>query len=162
MGRRRSSSRTVAGAVEPIVGPDLPIAVETYDGGRIGPADAPATLVVRSADAIRRILTAPGEVGLGRAYVAGDLDVEGDIYAALASLRERLPQVGGPRCTRSSRSVRTRAEAACPSVRRSEGGGRVLCRSVYSLVAVRRGEGAHDRSQQSPATTCDLTGSRSP
>jgi cyclopropane-fatty-acyl-phospholipid synthase len=87
--RRRGSRKTVAEAVERIVGPDLPIAVETYDGGRIGRADAPATLVVRSPDALRRILTAPGELGLGRAYVAGDLDVEGDIYAALASLRER-------------------------------------------------------------------------
>jgi cyclopropane-fatty-acyl-phospholipid synthase len=74
---------TVAEAVERIVGPDLPIAIETYDGGRIGPADAPARLVVRSPDALRRILTAPGELGLGRAYVAGDLDVEGDMYAAL-------------------------------------------------------------------------------
>jgi cyclopropane-fatty-acyl-phospholipid synthase len=87
--RRRGSRKTVAEAVERIVGPDLSIAIETYDGGRIGPSDAPASLVVRSPDALRRILTAPGELGLGRAYVAGDLDVEGDIYAALASLRER-------------------------------------------------------------------------
>jgi cyclopropane-fatty-acyl-phospholipid synthase len=93
MERRTSSSRTVAEAVDRIVGPDLPIAVETYDGGRIGPADAPARLIVRSPDALRRILTAPGELGLGRAYVAGDLDVEGDIYAALSCLRERLPRV---------------------------------------------------------------------
>jgi cyclopropane-fatty-acyl-phospholipid synthase len=79
--------------MERILGPDLPIAVESYDGGRIGPLDAPATLVVRSPDSLRRILTAPGELGLGRAYVAGDLDVEGDIYVALASLRIRLPRV---------------------------------------------------------------------
>jgi cyclopropane-fatty-acyl-phospholipid synthase len=49
--------------------------------------------VVRSPYALRRILTAPGELGLGRAYVAGDLDVQGDIYAALSSLRERLPRI---------------------------------------------------------------------
>jgi len=91
--RRRGSPKTVAEIVERIVGPDLPIAVETHDGGRMGPGDAPATMVVRSPDALRRILTAPGELGLGRAYVAGDLDVEGDIYAALSSLRERLPRV---------------------------------------------------------------------
>jgi cyclopropane-fatty-acyl-phospholipid synthase len=90
---RRGSPKTTAELVARIVGQDLPIAVESYDGGRIGPADAPATLVVRSPDALRRILTAPGELGLGRAYVSGDLDVEGDIYAALASLRERLPRV---------------------------------------------------------------------
>ncbi len=91
--KRPRSPKTVAEAVERIVGPDLPIAVETFDGGRIGPSDAPATVVVRSPDALSRILTAPGELGLGRAFVAGDLDVEGDIYAALGSLRERLPQV---------------------------------------------------------------------
>lgn len=85
-------STTVAAAVERVLGPDLPIAVEAYDGSRLGPAEAPATLVLRSPDAIRRIALRPGELGLGRAYVAGDLDVEGDIYAALAALRERLPR----------------------------------------------------------------------
>src|SRR4029453_6477928 len=60
---RPRSPKTVAEAIESIVGPDLPIAIETYDGGRIGPADAPATLVVRTPDALRRILTAPGERG---------------------------------------------------------------------------------------------------
>jgi cyclopropane-fatty-acyl-phospholipid synthase len=89
----RGSSRTVARAVERVVGTDLPIAVRTYDGSRIGPADAPATLVLRSPDALRRILTAPGELGVGRAYVAGDLDVEGDVYLALSALRDRLPGV---------------------------------------------------------------------
>jgi len=41
----------------------------------------------------RRLLTAPGELGLGRAYVAGELDVEGDLYAALAALRDRIPDL---------------------------------------------------------------------
>ncbi len=62
-----------------------------FDGSRIGPEDPPATLVIRSPDAIRRIVTAPGELGLGRAYVAGDLDVEGDVYAALEALQSRVP-----------------------------------------------------------------------
>ena len=44
--------------------------------------------MIRSPDALRRIF-APGELGFARAYVAGDLDIEGDIYAALA-LRERI------------------------------------------------------------------------
>jgi cyclopropane-fatty-acyl-phospholipid synthase len=91
--KRRRSKKTVAEAVGWILGPDLPIAVESYDDGRVGPDEAPATLVIHSPDALRRILTAPGELGLGRAYVAGDLDVEGDIYVALASLRARLPRV---------------------------------------------------------------------
>jgi cyclopropane-fatty-acyl-phospholipid synthase len=78
--------------VEEVLGADLPVAFEAYDGTRCGPVDAPATMVLRSPTALQRILTAPGELGLGRAYVAGDLDLEGDIWAAL-SLRDRMPSV---------------------------------------------------------------------
>ena len=39
----------------------------------------------------RRLLAAPGELGLGRAYVSGELEVEGDLYAALSALRDRVP-----------------------------------------------------------------------
>ena len=72
-----------------VLGGELPIEVRAYDGSRAGPADAPAALVLRSPDALRRMVTAPGELGLGRAYVAGDLDVEGDLFAVL-SLHKRL------------------------------------------------------------------------
>jgi cyclopropane-fatty-acyl-phospholipid synthase len=85
------SPGSVAEALERVLGPHPPIAFEAYDGSRLGPTDAPATLVLRSRDAIRRIATAPGELGLGRAYVAGDLDVEGDIFAALGALSARVP-----------------------------------------------------------------------
>jgi len=88
----------LAPLLERILGPDLPVGIRAYDGSRLGPADAPATLVVRSQRALRRLLTAPGELGLGRAYVAGELDVEGDTYAALSALRDRLPGARlGPR-----------------------------------------------------------------
>ncbi len=85
-----SSTQEVLGR---IVGDDPRIAIETYDGGRVGPSDAPASLVVRSRDALRRIVTAPGELGVGRAYVSGELDLEGDIYVALTALRDRLSTV---------------------------------------------------------------------
>jgi cyclopropane-fatty-acyl-phospholipid synthase len=90
---------TVARALEAVLGPDLPIAVRAYDGSRLGPADAPATLLVRSPAVFRRLITAPGELGMGRAYVAGELDVEGDLYSALAALADRMPDVRafGPR-----------------------------------------------------------------
>jgi cyclopropane-fatty-acyl-phospholipid synthase len=83
---------TLANILETVLGPDLPVAIEAYDGTRLGPEDAPATIVVRSPDALRRIVTSPGELGFARAYVTGDLDVEGDIFAALR-LRDRLPDV---------------------------------------------------------------------
>ena len=83
---------TLAALVEEVLGTDLPIGVRAYDGSTAGPPDPPATLVFRSPDALRRILSSPGELGLGRAYVMGDLDVEGDIFAAIG-LRERLPNL---------------------------------------------------------------------
>ncbi len=64
-------------------GDELPIEVKAWDGSTLGPKQGDARLVIRSPEALRRLLTAPGEVGLGRAYVAGELDIEGDIYAAL-------------------------------------------------------------------------------
>jgi len=39
--------------------------------------------VLRSPDALRRILWRPGELGLARAYISGDLDVEGDLTDGL-------------------------------------------------------------------------------
>jgi cyclopropane-fatty-acyl-phospholipid synthase len=82
----------LAALVDEVLGGDLPLAVEAYDGSRAGPADAAATLVIRSPDALRRVVTAPGELGMARAYVAGDLDLEGPIWALLA-LRDRVPSV---------------------------------------------------------------------
>jgi cyclopropane-fatty-acyl-phospholipid synthase len=84
---------TVARALEAVLGRDLPIAVRAYDGSRLGPDASPATLVIRSPAVFRRMLTAPGELGLGRAYVSGELDVEGDLYEALVALRDRVPDV---------------------------------------------------------------------
>src|SRR6266540_523778 len=85
-------TQQLAPLLEQLLGPDLPIAIEAYDGSRLVPPDAPATLLIRSPTALRRIVQAPGELGFGRAYVAGDLDLEGDIFAAL-ELRDLLPDV---------------------------------------------------------------------
>jgi len=82
----------LASIIESVLGSDLPVAVRAYDGSAVGPAYAPGTLYLRTPDALRRIITAPGELGFARAYVAGDLDFDGDIFAGL-SLRERLPDV---------------------------------------------------------------------
>jgi cyclopropane-fatty-acyl-phospholipid synthase len=80
---------TIADLVTGVLGPDLPIGLRAYDGSSAGPVDPPATIVVKSPDAVRRLVTAPGDLGFGRAYVAGDLDIEGDLFAAL-ELRRRF------------------------------------------------------------------------
>jgi cyclopropane-fatty-acyl-phospholipid synthase len=87
----RGVSARLATLVDSAVGGDLPVAIELGDGTTVGPAQARARIVVRSRDALRRVLWAPGELGLARAYVAGEIDVEGDIFAALA-LHQRLSQ----------------------------------------------------------------------
>ncbi|WP_248294797.1 cyclopropane-fatty-acyl-phospholipid synthase family protein [Actinoplanes sp. TBRC 11911] len=53
-------------------------------------------LVIRNKRALRRIMWQPNELGLARAYVSGDLDLEGDLYDALtrlASLIWRSPDI---------------------------------------------------------------------
>jgi cyclopropane-fatty-acyl-phospholipid synthase len=75
---------TVADVLMQILGDELPVGFVAYDGSRFGPADASTTIVFRSPDALRRIVTAPNELGFGRAYVAGDIEVEGDIFDVIA------------------------------------------------------------------------------
>ncbi|MFV0135589.1 class I SAM-dependent methyltransferase [Streptomyces sp. HMX87] len=70
------------GLVEQMLGAPLPVRVRAWDGSQAGPPGAPV-LVVRSRRALRRLLFKPGELGLARGWVAGDLDVDGDLYAAL-------------------------------------------------------------------------------
>jgi cyclopropane-fatty-acyl-phospholipid synthase len=72
-----------------LLGSPLPLSVRCWDGSQTLVEDAP-TLVVHHRRALRRLVYAPGELGLARAYVSGDLSVEGDLYQAL-SLPEQLP-----------------------------------------------------------------------
>ncbi|MBC2907083.1 SAM-dependent methyltransferase [Streptomyces cupreus] len=68
--------------VEQLLGAPLPMGIRAWDGSQTGPPGAPV-LVVRNRRAVRRLLWRPGELGLARAWVAGDLDIEGDLYTAL-------------------------------------------------------------------------------
>ncbi|NOX21849.1 MAG: methyltransferase domain-containing protein [Actinobacteria bacterium] len=74
------------------VGTDLPVRIKAYDGTDVGPKDAAATITLHSPDALARMVTAPGELGLARAYVAGDIDISGDIYAVLR-VRQLVPEI---------------------------------------------------------------------
>ncbi|MEU6475987.1 cyclopropane-fatty-acyl-phospholipid synthase family protein [Streptomyces sp. NPDC047017] len=71
--------------LEQLLGSPLPVRIRAWDGTEAGPPGAP-TLVVRNRRALRRLLFKPGELGLARAWVAGDLTVEGDLYTALGLL----------------------------------------------------------------------------
>ncbi|MBT3153253.1 class I SAM-dependent methyltransferase [Streptomyces sp. CHD11] len=73
------------GILEQLTGTPLPVRIRAWDGSQAGPPDSP-TLVVRNRRAVRHLLWQPGELGLARAWVAGDLAVEGDLYTALGRL----------------------------------------------------------------------------
>ena len=49
----------VAEVIANILGPEVPIRVVAYDGSAAGPTEPVATLVVRSPDAIARVLARP-------------------------------------------------------------------------------------------------------
>jgi cyclopropane-fatty-acyl-phospholipid synthase len=62
------------------------VAFRVFDGSSAGPPDAPVGIEIRSPRALSYLATAPGNLGLARAYVAGDLEVDGDLYTALRHL----------------------------------------------------------------------------
>ncbi|RLU94741.1 SAM-dependent methyltransferase [Streptomyces griseocarneus] len=87
------AARRLTTLVEDVLGTPLPVRLRAWDGSEYGPPGTP-TLVVRNRRALRRLLWKPGELGLARAWVAGDLDVEGDLYEALDLLAGTLWERG--------------------------------------------------------------------
>ncbi|MDN0200890.1 class I SAM-dependent methyltransferase [Streptomyces sp. S.PNR 29] len=81
------------GLFERLLESPLPVRIRAWDGSQAGPPDAP-TLVVRNRRALRRLLWKPGELGLARAWVAGDLDIDGDLYTTLDLLAGHLWERG--------------------------------------------------------------------
>ena len=57
--------------------PERPFSVDFWDGARLPAKDGTGpTFFVRSPRAAAHLLRAPGQLGLGRAYVSGDIDVD--------------------------------------------------------------------------------------
>jgi cyclopropane-fatty-acyl-phospholipid synthase len=66
--------------------PERPFSVEFWDGARLpSTADGGPTFYVRSPRAAAHVLRAPGQLGLGRAYVSGEIEVD-DIDAVIEVL----------------------------------------------------------------------------
>ena len=98
--RDRTVAGTLARLVGEVFGGDTPVRIRAWDGSEAGPADAPV-VVLRSRTALRRLLWDPSELGLARAYVAGEIDVEGDLAEGLSRvwslIRSRPPVPPGRR-----------------------------------------------------------------
>jgi cyclopropane fatty-acyl-phospholipid synthase-like methyltransferase/DUF1365 family protein len=111
--RRRGAADRLASLVSDVAGVPLPVRIRAWDGSEAGPADGPV-LVIRSRRALRRLLWAPGELGLARAYVTGDIDVDGD----LADGFRRAWELARSRPSTAVRvPVRGRARALAAAVR---------------------------------------------
>ncbi|MBP2403268.1 SAM-dependent methyltransferase [Streptomyces syringium] len=86
---------------EQVLGAPLPVRLRAWDRSESGPPGTPV-LVIRRRRALRRLLWKPGELGLARAWVAGDLDIDGDLYEALDLLSGSLWERGEGSATRTS------------------------------------------------------------
>ncbi|MEU4210289.1 class I SAM-dependent methyltransferase [Streptomyces sp. NPDC026206] len=90
------AARRLTALAQQVLGTPLPVRLRAWDrsesSGPPGTPGSPGTpvLVIRRRRALRRMLWKPGELGLARAWVAGDIDIEGDLYQALDLLAGHL------------------------------------------------------------------------
>ena len=91
---------TVAAILEPLIraalGSQAPVAIQGWDGSRSGPANAQWALKINNRRALRRLLWAPNELGFARAYVSGDIEIQGDLLAGLCGLEQISDPITGP------------------------------------------------------------------
>ena len=85
---------TLAEILEVFTGNELPLKLTAYDGSSAGPDDAELGLELRSPRGTTYLATAPGDLGMARAYVSGDLEMKGvhlgDPYELLTALSKDL------------------------------------------------------------------------
>jgi cyclopropane-fatty-acyl-phospholipid synthase len=77
---------------------EVPLTFRLWDGtaARVGAAgESPFAVVVRSASALRRLLRHPTPLGFGEAFIDGEIDIEGDLFAAMA-VANRIEQLRVP------------------------------------------------------------------
>ena len=61
--------------------------VEAYDGSAAGPSEAEIVVKVQTPQALSHMVSAPGQLGMARAYIAGDLDITApDHYTLLRAM----------------------------------------------------------------------------
>ncbi len=73
--------------------PERPFTIELWDGSRLPSTSSNGggpTFTARSADALAYAVSAPGQLGLGRAYVAGAIEVD-DMDAVIGLLNDWQP-----------------------------------------------------------------------
>src|SRR4029450_12813917 len=85
---------TLAEILEIFAAGELPLKFSAYDGSTAGPDDAALGLDLLTPRGARDLGAAPGDLGLARAYVSGDLEPHGvhpgDPYELLKALAEKI------------------------------------------------------------------------
>ena len=82
--------RTVS-VIDRLFPPPRDFAVRLSDGTELpGPADPTFGLVLKHPGALRRMVTPPIELSMGEAFIYGDFDIEGDIFAAFSLIDASL------------------------------------------------------------------------
>ncbi|WP_028478086.1 class I SAM-dependent methyltransferase [Nocardia sp. CNY236] len=81
---------SIAEIFETLIEGEVPIRLTAYDGSATGPEDSAFGLDIRSPRGINYLVTAPGDLGMARAYISGDLVASGvhsgDPYAILKAM----------------------------------------------------------------------------
>jgi cyclopropane-fatty-acyl-phospholipid synthase len=77
---------SVAQVVGGIIGHPNGVRLRAFDGSSFGPETADVVVDIRTPRALNYLATGAGSLGLARAYVMGDLEVEGDLYTAMKEL----------------------------------------------------------------------------
>ena len=68
---------TIGEAITRLMPGGVPFRFTAYDGSSAGPPDSPVHVHLRNRRGLSYLLTAPGDLGLARAYVSDDLTLEG-------------------------------------------------------------------------------------
>ncbi len=92
-----TSKMTIGEIIGAFATGEPPLRIEAYDGSVIGPAHSDLVLRLKSEKALQYFVTAPGDLGLARAYLMGELELEGvhpgaphDVFAALEVFRKSM------------------------------------------------------------------------
>ena len=88
------SRMSLAEMFESLLARPVPVRFTAYDGSSSGPDDAEVTIELKNERGLAYLITAPGDLGMGRAYVAGDLEIHGvhpgDPYEVMVLLLREL------------------------------------------------------------------------
>ncbi len=97
-GSQVPSRLSMAQILDAVSADGVPLRFTAFDGSATGPADAAYGLDLKTPRGASYLATAPGDLGMARAYVAGDLDLVGvhpgdpyELLNAMGDLHFRMP-----------------------------------------------------------------------